>query len=37
MTSANGIAASLNDQSITTRAGGKWQAVQVQRILTRIG
>ena len=35
ITSASGIAKALNDQGITTPRGGQWQAVQVQRIISR--
>lgn len=35
ITSASGIARALNDQGIPTPRGGTWQAVQVQRVLTR--
>ncbi|WP_354127101.1 recombinase family protein [Bradyrhizobium sp. i1.15.2] len=35
VTSLTGIAAGLNDQGIPTPRGGKWQAVQVQRVLER--
>jgi DNA invertase Pin-like site-specific DNA recombinase len=34
--SASGIARALNDRGIPARAGGKWQAVQVQRVLSRV-
>lgn len=33
ITSANGIAAELNRRGETTRRGGRWSAVQVQRVL----
>ena len=33
VTSATGIAKALNDRGIPTTRGGKWQAVQVQRML----
>jgi DNA invertase Pin-like site-specific DNA recombinase len=36
VTSLTGIAAGLNDQGIPTPRGGKWQAVQVQRVLSRL-
>ena len=36
ITSASGIAKALNDQGITTPRGGRWQAVQVQRVLARV-
>jgi DNA invertase Pin-like site-specific DNA recombinase len=36
ITSLTGIAAGLNDQGIPTPRGGKWQAVQVQRVLSRL-
>lgn len=32
-TSANGIARVLNERGITTPRGGKWQAIQVQKLL----
>ncbi len=32
ITSATGIAKALNERSIPTARGGKWQAVQVQRL-----
>jgi len=35
-TSFGGIAAALNDKGIPTAKGGKWQAVQVQRVLARL-
>jgi DNA invertase Pin-like site-specific DNA recombinase len=35
ITSAAGIAKALNDRGIPTIRGGKWQAVQVQRLLSR--
>ena len=35
ITSASGIAKALNDQGTTTPRGGQWQAVQVQRIISR--
>jgi hypothetical protein len=35
ITTAHGIARALNDQGITTPRGGQWQAVQVQRIISR--
>lgn len=34
--SLTGIAAGLNDQGIPTPRGGRWQAVQVQRVLERL-
>ncbi len=33
--SLNGIAQKLNRRGIPTRRGGTWQAVQVQRVMTR--
>jgi DNA invertase Pin-like site-specific DNA recombinase len=36
ITSLAGIAAGLNDQGIPTPRGGRWQAVQVQRVLSRL-
>jgi len=33
VTSATGIAKALNERSIPTTRGGRWQAVQVQRLL----
>jgi len=36
ITSLAGIAAGLNEQGIPTPRGGRWQAVQVQRVLDRI-
>lgn len=33
ITSANGIARVLNERGITTPRGGKWQAIQVQKLL----
>jgi hypothetical protein len=33
ITSATGIAKALNERGIPTTRGGRWQAVQVQRIL----
>jgi len=36
VTSLTGIAAGLNDQGIPTPRGGRWQAVQVSRILERL-
>jgi DNA invertase Pin-like site-specific DNA recombinase len=36
VTSLAGLAAGLNDLGITTRRGGQWQAVQVQRVLARL-
>ena len=33
--SATGIAKALNERGIPTPRGGKWQAVQVQRLLGR--
>ena len=33
--SATAIAKALNDRGITTRRGGQWQTVQVQRLLAR--
>lgn len=35
VTSLTGIAVGLNDQGIPTPRGGKWQAVQVQRVISR--
>ena len=35
VTSANGIARALNERGIPTARGGRWQAVQVQRVLER--
>ncbi|TXN05314.1 resolvase [Methylobacterium sp. WL103] len=35
ITTANGIAAALNDRGVPTARGGAWQAVQVQRVLAR--
>lgn len=35
-TSLTAIAAGLNDQGIPTPRGGRWQAVQVQRVLERL-
>ncbi|MCK2056986.1 recombinase family protein [Methylobacterium sp. 37f] len=35
ITSASGIASALNERGIPTANGGRWQAVQVQRVLTR--
>lgn len=35
ITSASGIASALNERGIPTAKGGKWQAVQVQRVLAR--
>jgi DNA invertase Pin-like site-specific DNA recombinase len=35
VTSVNGIARALNDQGIPTACGGRWQVVQVQRVLAR--
>jgi DNA invertase Pin-like site-specific DNA recombinase len=32
----SGIAAALNERGITTRRGGKWSAVQVQRVVERL-
>jgi len=37
VTSANGIARALNERSIPTARGGRWQAVQVQLVLVRGG
>ena len=34
--SLNGIANGLNKMGITTRSGGKWQAIQVQRTLSYV-
>ena len=34
--SLNGIAKGLNKMGITTRSGGKWQAIQVQRTLSYV-
>ena len=36
-TSLRGIAAGLNGRGISTARGGKWSAVQVQRVLDRQG
>ncbi|WP_096703748.1 recombinase family protein [Magnetospirillum sp. 15-1] len=36
ITSANGIAAKLNEWGVPTARGGRWQAVQVQRVLARL-
>ncbi|MHC2664572.1 recombinase family protein [Bradyrhizobium diazoefficiens] len=36
ITSLTAIAARLNDQGIPTPRGGRWQAVQVQRVLDRL-
>ncbi|WP_457798921.1 recombinase family protein [Methylocystis sp. S23] len=36
VTSLGGIAAALNEKGIPTAKGGKWQAVQVQRVLARL-
>ena len=36
VTSLTGIASGLNDQGIPTPRGGQWQAVQVQRVLSRL-
>lgn len=36
-TSANGIAGELNRRGITTARGGRWQAVQVQRVRALLG
>jgi hypothetical protein len=36
ITSANGIAAELNRRGVTTPQGGRWQALQVQRLLARL-
>lgn len=36
ITSANSIAAELNARGVPAARGGKWQAVQVQRVLERI-
>ena len=35
--SATGIAAQLNERGVRTSKGGQWQAVQVQRIMKRLG
>jgi len=37
ITTASGIAAELNRRDVTTPRGGRWQAVQVQRVMQRIG
>jgi hypothetical protein len=37
VTSATGIATTLNERGISTTGGGRWQAVQVQRILRSTG
>lgn len=37
ITSANGIAAELNRRGVTTPRGGRWQALQVQRLLALLG
>lgn len=37
ITSASGIAKALNERGIPTARGGEWQAVQVQRVLGRLG
>jgi hypothetical protein len=37
VTSATGIAKVLNDRGIPTTRGGRWQAVQVQRVIKRAG
>ena len=36
ITSLGGIARALNERGIPTQRGGKWQAVQVQRVLERV-
>ncbi|MCJ2021192.1 recombinase family protein [Methylobacterium sp. E-065] len=36
ISSASGLARALNDRSIPTPRGGRWQAVQVQRVLARL-
>jgi DNA invertase Pin-like site-specific DNA recombinase len=36
VTSLHGLAAALNDRGIPTPRGGRWQAVQVSRLLTRM-
>jgi DNA invertase Pin-like site-specific DNA recombinase len=36
VTSASAIAKALNDRGIATPRGGRWQAVQVQRVLARV-
>ena len=36
-TSLRAIAAGLNEQGITASRGGEWSAVQVMRVLDRIG
>jgi len=36
ISSASGIATALNAQGVPTARGGKWQAVQVQRVLEKI-
>jgi len=36
ITSLGGIARALNERGIPTPRGGKWQAVQVQRVLERV-
>jgi DNA invertase Pin-like site-specific DNA recombinase len=35
--SATGIAKQLNERGVRTSKGGQWQAVQVQRIMKRVG
>lgn len=37
ITSATSIANALNERGVRTSKGGQWQAVQVQRLLKRIG
>jgi Recombinase len=37
LTSLQVIAAGLNDRGIETARGGEWSAVQVQRVLQRLG
>ncbi|KMO21621.1 recombinase family protein [Methylobacterium platani] len=37
ITSASGIAAALNAKGIPAARGGEWQAIQVQRLLARLG
>jgi Recombinase len=36
-TSLRAVAAGLNDRGIETARGGEWSAVQVQRVLQRLG
>jgi hypothetical protein len=37
ITSANGIAAEFNRRGVTTPRGGRWPALQVQRLFVRLG